>query len=98
MECIALTPLVYIPNAFTPDGYNPIFKPVVSFSDVRKYEFSVVDRWGQVLFQTEDLNLGWDGNHPNGKTVTNDVFMYVVKVVDGNNQEYYYRGTVTVVK
>lgn len=98
-ECIALTPLVYIPNAFTPDGYNPIFIPVVTFSDITKYEFSVVDRWGQVLFQTTDITKGWNGTHPGtDKPVTNDVFMYVVKVVDGNNQEYYYRGTVTVVK
>jgi gliding motility-associated-like protein len=98
-ECIALIPLVYVPNAFTPEGFNPIFIPVVSFSDISKYEFSVVDRWGQVLFQTTDIAQGWDGKHPNNDRIaSNDVYMYVVKVVDGNNQEYYYRGTVTLIK
>jgi len=97
-ECAVIDPLVYVPNAFTPEGVNPIFIPVVSFHDINKYEFSILDRWGQLVFQTHDVNQGWDGTHPNGKLVTNDVFVYVVKVVDGNNQEYYYRGTVTVVR
>ena len=98
-ECIALDPLVYVPNAFTPGGFNPIFIPVITFSDINKYEFSVVNRWGQVIFQTTDINQGWDGTLPDSdKLATNDVFVYVVKVVDGNNQEKFYRGTVTLIR
>lgn len=99
VECIALDPLVYIPNAFTPEGVNPIFIPVITFADVHNYEFSVVNRWGQVVFQTTDITKGWDGTLPGSdKLATNDVFVYVVKVVDGNNQEKFYRGTVTLIR
>lgn len=99
LECVALDPLVYIPNAFTPEGNNPIFIPVITFADIHNYEFSVVNRWGQVVFQTTDITKGWDGTLPNSeKLATNDVFVYVVKVVDGNNQEKFYRGTVTLIR
>jgi gliding motility-associated-like protein len=95
--CAVIEPLVYVPNAFTPGGLNPIFMPVVSFQDVSKYEFSIVDRWGQLVFQTNDPTIGWDGIHQqSGKLVDSTVYVYVLKVVDGNNQEYFFRGNVTV--
>ena len=94
-----IDPLVYIPNAFTPEGVNPIFKPIVSFHDFRDYEFSIVDRWGQVVFQSTDPDLCCNGTHRlRNEIVPVGVYCYVVRVVDGNNQEYYFRGTVTVVR
>lgn len=96
--CAVIQPLVYVPNAFTPGGLNPIFIPVVSFQDVSKYEFSIVDRWGQVVFQTNDPAQGWDGHHQqSGKLVAPNLYVYVLKVVDGNNQEYFFRGNVSVI-
>lgn len=96
--CAVIQPLVYVPNAFTPGGLNPIFIPVVSFQDVSKYEFSIVDRWGQLVFQTNDPAQGWDGHHQqSGKLVAPNVYVYVLKVVDGNNQEYFFRGNVSVI-
>lgn len=101
IACGVIEPIVYIPNAFTPgtDNVNDFFKPVVTYYDIASYEFSIVDRWGQVVFQTTDSNLGWNGEHEtSGKLVTNDLFCYVLKLKDGNNQEYFYRGTVSVLR
>lgn len=101
VACGIIEPIVYIPNSFTPgtDGINDLFKPVVTFYDVNNYEFSIVDRWGQVVFQTTDPNQGWNGEHDaSGKLVTNDLFCYVLKIKDGNNQEYIFRGTVAVLR
>lgn len=96
--CAVIEPLVYVPNAFTPGGLNPIFIPVVSFHDISKYEFSIVDRWGQVVFQTNDPTVGWDGTHQqSGELVAPNLYVYVLKVVDGNNQEYFFRGNVSVI-
>lgn len=97
--CAVIEPLVYIPNAFTPGGANPLFIPVVSFQDISKYEFSVLDRWGQLVFQTSDPTEAWDGKHQqSNKLVEPNTYVYVLKVVDGNNQEYFYRGTVSVIR
>jgi gliding motility-associated-like protein len=97
--CVVIEPWVYCPNAFTPGGINPIFIPVITFQDVTKYELSVLDRWGQLVFQSRDYTVGWDGKHmSSNKLVEPNTYVYVLKVVDGNNQEYFYRGSVTVVR
>lgn len=58
----------FTPNAFTPngDGINDLFRPAVC-SDVKAYEFSVYNRWGQLIFQTIQTDVAWDGTadgHP----------------------------------
>lgn len=51
----------FIPNSFTPnnDGKNEIFKPNVV--GAKQYDFRVLDRWGKLVFQTDDIKQGWDG-------------------------------------
>lgn len=52
----------YIPNAFTPDndGRNDTFKPLL-YGRVIKYRFEIFNRWGQRIFFTQQLGVGWDG-------------------------------------
>ncbi len=53
---------VHIPSAFTPnnDGKNDVFKPVV-FDRLEKYDFSIFNRFGQLVFYSATANKGWDG-------------------------------------
>jgi gliding motility-associated-like protein len=52
----------YVPTAFSPnnDGRNDLFRPML-FGHVKKYHFVIYSRWGQVLFETTELNRDWDG-------------------------------------
>ncbi len=52
----------YIPTGFTPDnnGINDVFKPFIS-GILKQYQFTIYNRWGQVVFTTKDLRKGWDG-------------------------------------
>lgn len=52
----------YIPTAFTPDGngQNDYFKPFIG-GIVKQYQFTIYDRWGNVVFTTKDLLTGWNG-------------------------------------
>lgn len=57
---------VYVPNAFTPDGdeNNNIFKPVFSSNKlVYEFEMLVFDRWGELIFETKNQEIGWDGTY-----------------------------------
>jgi large repetitive protein len=56
----------YIPNSFTPDGdkYNQIFKPVVSTGiSSDGYEMLIFNRWGEIMFESKNMNIGWDGSY-----------------------------------
>jgi gliding motility-associated-like protein len=55
-------PLVYVPNAFSPDGdgMNEVFGPVIT-GTIDDYELLVFDRWGEVIFTSNDRSAGWDG-------------------------------------
>ncbi len=51
-----------MPNVFTPNGdaYNPQFLPI-RLENVVRASLRLCNRWGEVLFQTDDLQRGWDG-------------------------------------
>ena len=55
----------YTPNAFTPDGdeLNETFIPQMGCTD--RFEFWVMNRWGEVIFYSNDVNVGWDGTYKN---------------------------------
>ena len=68
----------YIPTAFSPnaDGVNDVFKPsLINFED---YEMAIFTRWGEKLFETTNINEGWDGTYK-GETVQNGVYLYQIR-------------------
>ena len=54
---------IYVPNAFTPDanGVNEIFKPILFGFDEFSYTLYVFNRWGELIFESHDMDVGWDG-------------------------------------
>lgn len=57
--------LYYIPNTFTPDGdqNNQVFLPIFySGYDPLNFEMQIYNRWGEVVFETRNVFLGWDGS------------------------------------
>ena len=58
--------IYYIPNTFTPDGdkYNQVFKPVfTSGFSFDGYEMLIYNRWGELLFESRNHYVGWDGSY-----------------------------------
>ncbi|HET6991507.1 MAG TPA: PKD domain-containing protein, partial [Bacteroidia bacterium] len=70
------SPAVYIPNCFTPnkDGLNEIFS--AKGTDITSFHMEIFDRWGELIFQSSDINDGWDGFYK-GNRVPNDVYVVV---------------------
>ena len=89
---------VYVPNAFTPnkDELNDVFKPVVNC--VHNYTFVVFDRWGEKLFETTDIDAGWNGTFK-GSLCKPDVYVYKVTFIDDPRDNYHsYIGRVVLLK
>lgn len=86
-----------MPNAFNPKGLNKEFGPVVAFyGEARPYLLQIYNRWGQLLFESRDVDQGWDGSYK-GKLVQPGVYVYLLNYEDVNGQAQSIRGTVTVV-
>lgn len=71
---------IFMPTAFTPngDGLNDVFKPVVQSVDEGIYSFQIFNRWGQLVFETNDPEVGWDGQQF-GREVDEGIYTYVVR-------------------
>lgn len=93
--CLQLEPKIWIPNAFMVNGYNFTFQPTISFADFETYQMIIYGRWGDVIFTTEDINEGWDGDF-NGKRVPEGMYAYFIAVRDGQGQLHERRGTLTM--
>ena len=96
---VVITPVVtlYIPNAFTPNSNrrNDIF--YAYGEGLVEFEMAIFNRWGEYVFRSQDINVGWDGTF-NGVEVPNDVYVYVVNYVGIDDSNGTKRGMVTVVK
>ncbi len=94
--CLVQQPLVWIPDAFSPDitiGINDLFGPKGLF--IARYEMDVYNRWGSRVYYTND-SKPWDGNYQ-GKTVGEGVYLYHITIYGHDGKRYYFTGTVEVV-
>ena len=72
--------MFYVPNTFTPDGdgVNEIFRPYGEGIDFSQYTMQIFNRWGELIYETNEPELGWDGTYK-GKPV--QVGTYIWKIV-----------------
>ncbi|TXC81951.1 T9SS type B sorting domain-containing protein [Luteibaculum oceani] len=91
---------VFIPNSFTPDGdgINDYFIPVIPDSDLEYFEMTVYNRWGEMIFKTQNINNGWDGKYL-GKEVPTGVYSFMIKIKSVfEDQLYKMPGSVRVLR
>jgi gliding motility-associated-like protein len=96
-------PIIYIPNTFTPDGdeHNHVFLPVfTSGYDPYNYEMMIFNRWGEVIFESRDAAIGWDGSYGIGaKGVEDGVYTYkIVYKVKKTDERRLIVGHVTLIR
>jgi gliding motility-associated-like protein len=93
---------LYIPNSFTPndDGLNDLFKAYASNNQLKDFRLRIFDRFGELVFESEDINEGWNGGFV-GSTyfVQNDVYVYQVEVTSTITEEKLeYNGHITIIR
>lgn len=99
---------VLIPNAFSPNtegpiggetggipGTNDIFLPMTQ--QVVEFEMLIFNRWGELLFQSKNKNIGWDGYY-NGKLMPQDVYIYKLNLVYENGEKGTRVGDVNLIR
>lgn len=88
---------IFIPDIFSPngDGENDIL--FVRGNGIKKLDFIIYDRWGEKIFETNDINNGWDGTYKGAKLFT-AVFSYYIKAAFYDGSSYERKGNITLVR
>lgn len=89
--------IFFAPNAFSPngDGTNDTFK--VYARGVKNIRLMIFDRWGELLFATNDMEIGWDGRH-DGKLLNPDVFVFHADIEYLNGFKKAHKGSLTLIR
>jgi gliding motility-associated-like protein len=90
---------VQIPNVFSPndDGFNDLFQPDFSEADFQSCLLQVYDRWGSLLFSTENPAGAWDGTF-RGKPCDAGVYVYLLVVETGFCKKTILKGDVSILR
>ena len=88
---------IYLPNAFTPDGdqYNNTFSAIGTGVD--RFELNVFNRWGELIFESNDMQVGWDGTYQ-GQPVQDGVYTWALTVQSSEGINYQYTGHVALIR
>jgi gliding motility-associated-like protein len=88
----------YVPSGFTPnnDGKNDKLRPLL-FGNITQYKFTIYNRWGQLVFQTNKIGEGWDGTI-NGKKQDSNIFVWTCTYQLEGKKTKIAKGTVVLIR
>lgn len=91
-------PQIFIPSGFTPngDGKNDVLRPITVGITQLNY-FSIFNRWGQRIFNTTELNKGWDGNFK-GAPQPAGTYVFQAEGIDYLGNRVYKKGTAVLIR
>jgi gliding motility-associated-like protein len=90
---------IYIPNSFSPngDGLNDLF--LIKGEGIGRFSIEVYNRWGELLYLSNDINNGWDGRSMKSNEVCqDDIYLYVISAYDKEGVYYPFKGRITLLK
>ncbi|WP_081148309.1 T9SS type B sorting domain-containing protein [Niastella vici] len=89
---------IFVPSAFTPngDGHNDVIRPVLVGIGQLNF-FRIYNRWGQLVFSTNQVGKGWDGN-VGGNRQSTENFVYMVQGVDYNGKVVNQKGNIILIR
>lgn len=94
--------IYYVPNIFTPDGdeFNETFQPIfTSGYDIYDFHLTIFNRWGEIIFESYNDKLGWNGHYGDGGLVQDGVYVWQIEFKEsGVDRLHEVRGHVTVLK
>ena len=91
---------IHIPTAFSPNGSgfseNNVYQ-IIAGQDIAGIAFKIIDRWGNILFESEDKEFQWDGSYK-GQKCNNGVYAYFVDVSYSNGKKEKLSGNITMIR
>jgi gliding motility-associated-like protein len=90
---------IYVPNSFTPngDGTNDLFQIFGNFRSLKFVEIQVFNRWGEVVFKSNDLNFAWDGSYK-GSLQEPGMFVWQLNLTFIDGHDLSKKGSLTMIR
>ena len=97
LDFICEDPYIYLPNAFSPngDGENDIL--YIRGKNLSKVYLAIFNRWGQLVFETENQHFGWDGTFE-GMEIDPAVYDYYMRWECEPGKEHFKKGNITLIR
>ena len=96
--CVEQSTTFFLPNAFTPGGKNPEFRPLFAYPDnIGAYSMDIFDRWGSPIFSTTTPTTGWDGRRGT-EDLPQGAYAYIVRVTQANGNVVEQKGVVVLLR
>ena len=86
-----------IPTAFSPNGDGVNDKLFILGSGFQQVDFKIYNRYGQLVFETTDPSVGWDGTY-NGSQQEMDVYTFILRVVFEDQGVIYKSGNISLLR
>ncbi|MDE3254425.1 MAG: gliding motility-associated C-terminal domain-containing protein [Bacteroidota bacterium] len=88
----------FMPSGFTPnnDGINDRIRPILIGYSKLNY-FSIYNRWGELIFNSKNINDSWDGTYKDQKCEMG-TYYYIISVTDKNNKTDNFKGDITLLR
>ena len=87
---------IFMPNAISPsraDGLNDyLFLPEYVHRFLTDFDIEIYDRWGSLIYKTNDMNFRWYGE----KAKVSEVYVWIIRVKNLDGKPFVYKGTITV--
>lgn len=95
--CVQKFPSLFFPNAFSPNGINFEFRPRTNRRSIEGYTLQIFDRYGQNIFETNEILDGWSGLNENGTPLTGGIYLYKAEI-ENESYKWETQGTVMLLK
>jgi gliding motility-associated-like protein len=92
--------VLYVPNAFTPDGdkFNETWRVFIDGIDIYKFDLFIFNRWGEIVWESHNPDAEWDGTY-GGMPVPEGTYLWKIKCADFTTDEKYeFQGHFTVLR
>lgn len=96
-DCAPVRSRIFAANAFTINGDNLNETFDIKGLYIKEYNIKVFNRWGEKIFESNDMNVDWDGYYK-GELAQMDAYIWIIKAIGVDNVNWPMNGTVTIIR
>ena len=95
--CIQNEPLVFVPNAISLSGIENYWKPIINMIDFSEYSVSIFNRFGALIFNSDDINEAWYGTTLSNNYAPMGVYVYQIEFKNSEGKYFHKKGHITLI-